>query len=98
MGGAVWEETTAGVRHVWGTILAWEPPARLVFTWHPGREASLAQEVEVGFAAVDGGTRVTLEHRGWEVLGPAAEETRGGYVTGWDEVFVRRFGDRCRGA
>ena len=86
VGGVLWEETNDGTRHVWGTVLAWEPPGRLVFTWHPGREESLAQQVELTFAADGDGTRVELVHTGWEVLGPAAVATREGYDTGWDFV------------
>ena len=39
--------------------LAWEPPNRLVYA--PGD----GTEVEVRFEPAPGGTRVTVEHRGW---------------------------------
>ena len=92
VGGELWEETHDGSRHVWGTVLAWEPPGRLVFTWHPGREEALAQQVELSFVADGEGTRVELVHTGWEVLGPAAAETRAGYDTGWDFVLGGCYG------
>ena len=68
--------------HEIGRILAWEPGARLVFEWRgPGFEPGLRTEVEVRFAAVAGGTRVTLEHRGWDRL-PPEHAARHGYRGG----------------
>jgi hypothetical protein len=37
---------------------------------------------------VDGGTRVDLEHRGWEKLGERAAEARQGYSQGWESVLA----------
>ncbi len=38
------------------------------------------------FAADGEGTRVDLEHRGWERLGDIASEAREGYESGWPGV------------
>jgi hypothetical protein len=79
-------------------VLAWEPPKRFVMTWHPGREADGAQELELRFAAVPGGTRVELEHRGWQALGERARETRDAYdddARGWPSVLAR-YQQACR--
>jgi hypothetical protein len=76
--------TTAAI---WGTVIAWEPARRVAFTWHPGREPESAQEVEVRFVTTEAGTRVELEHRGWERLGETARATRDSYDQGWDGVF-----------
>jgi mannose-6-phosphate isomerase-like protein (cupin superfamily) len=51
-----------------GRVTVWEPGARLVLLYHDGGYALDGTEVEVRFAAIEGGTRVTLEHRGWEKL------------------------------
>ena len=52
-----------------------------MLTWHPGQDADAASEVEVRFTASDGGgTRVELEHRGWERFGESAMLRRHGYV------------------
>jgi hypothetical protein len=49
-----------------GTILVWQPGARLVFEWRSSRfDPSIQTEVEVTFARVKSGTEVMLEHRGW---------------------------------
>ena len=79
-GGRLVERSVDGEEAVWGEVLAWEPPHRLVVTWHPGRGADEASEVEVRFLPGDGGTRVELEHRGWERFGEDAVRRRRGYV------------------
>jgi len=61
-----------------GRIRAWEPGRRLVFAWHSrGVAAEEGSEVEVTFEAEGAGTRVTVEHRGWERL-PAEHPARHG--------------------
>jgi uncharacterized protein YndB with AHSA1/START domain len=85
-GGRIYEIDADGTTHLWGTVTAWEPSARVVFSWHPGRDAATAQEVELRFIGISKGTRIELEHRGWEILGAEAEKTRAGYETGWDLV------------
>jgi len=91
--GGAWVETLDdGTRHVWGTVVVWDPPRRLVTTWHPGRAAETAQEIEVRFVAAGDGTRVELEHRNWQRLGVTAAATRRGYETGWDGVLARLAG------
>lgn len=54
-----------------GRVRVWEPGARLVFEY---RSAFLPPEplteVEVRFEPIESGTRVTLEHRGFEQLPP----------------------------
>jgi uncharacterized protein YndB with AHSA1/START domain len=88
-GGRVYERLRSGREHDWGEIRAWEPPRRLAFTWHPGRDAQTAQEVEVRFTPASGGTRLSLEHRGWDRLVATADEIPDHYATGWDEVLDR---------
>src|SRR5260370_9225979 len=49
-----------------GRILVWEAGARLVFLYRDAGHEIDDTEVEVRFEAIDGGTKVTLEHRGWD--------------------------------
>ena len=86
VGGRIVERIRGGRECVWGTVTAWEPPARVAFTWHPGLEPERAQDVEIRFTPVDGGTRVELEHRGFERLGQMARRARRGYPIGWAYV------------
>lgn len=46
-------------------------------------------EVEVRFEPDGDGTRVELEHRGWEHYGDEAEQAMAGYEGGWDVVLGR---------
>lgn len=100
VGGEVYEVRDDGERFPWGRVLAWDPPHRLVMSWHPGHPAEAAQEVEVRFTAEAGGTRVELEHRGWERLGTEAAAVRASYDGGWRGVlgtfFVGAFAEERR--
>jgi len=94
VGGRLFERDRAGKEHVWGIVTAWEPPRRLVFTWHPGRSPDSAQDVELRFSDAGGGmTLVELTHTGWERLGEKAAEARGRYDKGWEFVLVECFGE-----
>ena len=90
-GGELYELTSAGEKHIWGTILLWDPPNRVGFTWHPGRDVDYATEVEVTFRPAGGMTEVSLRHRGWEKLREKAEEIRANYQSGWGDLVGRRY-------
>jgi hypothetical protein len=86
--GQIIERSADGDAAVWGTVSRWEPPDAVAFSWHPGKPAEHASHVEVTFAALDGQTRVTLEHSGWEVFAdPATARTE--YDQGWPVVLER---------
>ena len=50
-------------------MTVWEPPRRLAYTWHLRADRADATDVEIRFVPARGGTRVEIEHRGWERLG-----------------------------
>lgn len=85
-GGRIFERWGDGTEKPWGEVEEWDPPHRVRFSWHPNEERPAATEVEVTFTATGDGTRVRLEHRGWERLGDAAAESRGSYDRGWVRV------------
>ena len=87
-GGRLYERLEDGTEHNWGWIRAWEPPHRVVMSWHPGSEGVVETELEVRFVADAGGTKVSLEHRGWEVLADQAQTVRDGYESGWASVLA----------
>jgi uncharacterized protein YndB with AHSA1/START domain len=90
-GGGVYEVMEDGGTAPWATVLAWEPPHRLVLSWHVNPD-NPASEVEVRFSPDGDGTRVELEHRGWERFGEKATEASSGYDEGWDLVLGRYVG------
>ena len=95
VGGRIVEHIRGGRESVWGTVTLWEPPHRVAFTWHPGDDPARALDVEVRYAAGGDGTRVELEHRGFERLGKDARMARRGYPLGWSYVlglYARRRG------
>jgi uncharacterized protein YndB with AHSA1/START domain len=62
-----------------GRVRVWEPPERVVLSWRaaafpPDRET----EVHVRFEPVDEGTRVVVEHFGWDGL-PREHAARHGF-------------------
>jgi uncharacterized protein YndB with AHSA1/START domain len=68
-----------------GHVRAWDPPERLAFSWRLANFApDEVTEVEVRFAAVPAGTRVTVTHRGWDGL-RAGHPARHGQI---DRAFV----------
>jgi uncharacterized protein YndB with AHSA1/START domain len=86
VGGRIFERHNDGGEGEWGRVLAWDPPNRFTMTWYPGGTPDKATELEVRFAPEGAGTRVDLEHSGWEILGAEAADTRGQYDGGWQGV------------
>lgn len=95
VGGAVFEIRDDGATLPWGRVLVWEPPRQLVLSWHPGRDATVAQEVEIRFTSIPSGSLVELEHRGWEKLGDEAPAVRSSYDGGWRAVLGTHFAEWC---
>ena len=48
-GGRIFERAPGGEEHDWGRVVAWEPPRRLVYTWHLRQDRADATEVEISF-------------------------------------------------
>jgi hypothetical protein len=91
IGGRVFEIGADGGECDWGRVLEWAPPLRFAMTWHPGRAAATHQVLEVRFTAEAQATRVTLLHRGWEMLGAEAKARRDDYAGGWEAILARDF-------
>jgi uncharacterized protein YndB with AHSA1/START domain len=95
VGGRWFERAADGSECEWGRVLAWEPPHRVVFSWHlqadwkfdPDPEK--ASEVEIRFFAEGAAkTRLELEHRKLERHGASWEQVRAGVDAprGWTFV------------
>ena len=77
-----------------GAVHLWLPGERLSFGWRlPSFKPDQATEVDVRFEAVGDGTRVTVEHRGWDTI-PQKHVARHGFEL---MLFQRRLGEFWRG-
>jgi uncharacterized protein YndB with AHSA1/START domain len=83
-GGRCFGREADGTECQWGTVIAWEPPARLAIAWHIGPsfqvtdlDMAASSEVEIRFTPeANGTTRVALEHRHLERHGADFEKLR----------------------
>jgi uncharacterized protein YndB with AHSA1/START domain len=86
-GGRIYERSSSGGEHEWGEVTAFEPPDRLAYLWHIRRDRADATQVEITFSAQgEAGTRVRIEHRGWERLGADAESWRDRNNAAWGSL------------
>jgi uncharacterized protein YndB with AHSA1/START domain len=92
VGGRIFERSGAGIEHDWGEVLAWEPPHRLMYSWHLRRERADATEVEIRFLPDGDATRVEIEHRGWERLGADGISWRDRNFGGWSSLLPHFIG------
>jgi hypothetical protein len=83
VGGRCYSQQEDGTECPWGQVLVWDPPHLMVIAWQItaqwGFEPDLtrASEVEVRFIDAGGGqTRVDLEHRNFERMGPEGATMR----------------------
>ena len=84
VGGRIYERALDGREWDWGRVLVWQPPERLVYSWHLRTGPEHATEVEIVFRAIDDeSTRVEIEHRGWEAWGDQAQAQRDQHGGGW---------------
>lgn len=93
VGGRWYGLSQAGVIDLWGDVLAWDPPHRLVLAWRIGADwkyhPELTTEVELRFAAEgEGRTRVEFEHRLLENMGEAGSRAREQFENpnGWGAI------------
>jgi uncharacterized protein YndB with AHSA1/START domain len=105
VGGHIYDRGEDGTVCKWATIVAYEPPNRVVFTWNIGptwqleTDPTRCSEVDVRFTAESADrTRVELEHRhierhgeGWEAVAAGV-----GGDAGWP-LYLRRYVDLLRG-
>lgn len=86
--GRWFERAADGVESLWGKVLVWEPPTRLVLAWQlDGNfkfDPSLITEVEVRFTSLGAAsTRVDLEHRNLDRFGEHAAKVGPMMDGGW---------------
>ena len=96
VGGLIYEEHHDGTKMLWGKVTAFDAPNRVAFTFHPSREESDAQLIEVRFVPDGTGTRVDLVSSGWEKMGKTAQGAYGAYRLNWGAA-LDRFANRFSG-
>ena len=104
-GGRIYDRGTDGSECEWASVLAYEPPDRVVFSWNVSphwqveTDASKRSEVEVRFIAESPErTRVELEHRHLDRHGDGWEGLRDGVAApdGWP-LYLQRYTDLLKG-
>lgn len=86
VGGRIFERTKDGKKIEWGEIVEWSPPRRLRYLWHIATDPKNATDVSIEFRDAPRGTRVEIEHGGWERLGATSQAWRDANQSGWDGV------------
>lgn len=84
VGGRFFERKPDGTEYEIGRVTAYQPPSVVAFTWR-APSWDISTQVEVRFIAEGGGTRVELEHSGWEQDAKTGD-ARKSYDSGWDLV------------
>ncbi len=88
MGGRWYEIGEDGSEQVWGKVLAWDAPGRILLAWQLNAEwaydPDFSTTVEVNFTAEGDHVIVDFEHRDLDRFGANAETVRGDYDTGMD--------------
>lgn len=85
-GGRIFERTPGGREIEWGEVVEWDPPRRLRYLWHIATDPAHATDVSIAFNTAPKGTRIEIEHGGWERLGEIGEAWRNTNRAGWDGV------------
>jgi len=87
VGGRIYERTPNGDEHDWGQVTDWDPPTRITYLWHLRQDRADASEVDITFTpAHTTGTRMTIEHRGWDRLGARGAHQHELNRRGWDTL------------
>jgi uncharacterized protein YndB with AHSA1/START domain len=84
VGGRFFERRADGTEYEIGRLTAYQPPSLVAFTWRaPSWE--ITTQVEIRFSAEAGGTRIELEHSGWE-QSAKTRDARNNYDSGWGTI------------
>lgn len=89
VGGRIYEETPEGIAHIFGEVVAWEPPNFLAYQWYPGSSAQQPTRVEIRFVPLENNqTRVDVLHRGPELIGSLWHGRKDAFNHAWEDVLL----------
>ena len=83
VGGRLYERRADGTDYQIGRVTAYQPPLLVAFTWR-APSWDVDTQVEIRFSAEAGGTRIELEHGGWDES--ATRKYRNSYDSGWSMI------------
>ncbi len=86
VGGRLMERVPDGPEIVWGRVLTFEAPGRLVYEFTPGGGGEYTSEVEVTFTPSRVGTLVTVTHRMGQFTDDRWGSMKRRYGENWDLV------------
>lgn len=70
VGGRFYEQASSGEEFDFGSVIVWEPPHRLEFTWFLGSSPEMPTRVHIQFTPLSTNeTLVEVNHRGPELIG-----------------------------
>jgi uncharacterized protein YndB with AHSA1/START domain len=95
VGGRFFETYVDGGEFEIGRVTTYQPPAVVAFSWR-APSWNKDTQVEVRFHPEGAGTRINLEHSGWEQEAKIGE-SRKGYDGGW-EMILGLYGQRAAAA
>jgi uncharacterized protein YndB with AHSA1/START domain len=85
VGGRFFETRPDGTEYEIGRLTAYQPPHMVAFTWRAPSWDNLTTQVEIRFAADGNGTRIELEHSGWD-QDARTRDARKNYDSGWEMI------------
>lgn len=95
-GGRWFERDAKGAECEWGSVLAWEPPKKVVLAWHLqpdfkySPDQARASELALEFIAESPeSTRVEFEHRNLDRHGEGWQKLRAGVDPGWTQILAQ---------
>ena len=84
VGGRFYELRPDGTEYQIGKVTAYQPPSLVAFSWR-APSWDVDTQVEIQFTAEGAGTRIDLEHSGWE-QDAKTRDARNNYDGGWVTV------------
>lgn len=91
VGGRWLRRSSDGVESLWGNVLVWEPPERVILAWRVGEawkyDCDVQTELEISFEPSERGCSVRMEHRHLERIGKDAAHIAAQLAAGWTLVF-----------
>jgi len=84
VGGRFYERRGDSTEYEIGRVTAYRPPSLVAFTWR-APSWDVTTQVEIRFSPDRNGTRLELEHSGWE-QDTKTRDARKNYDSGWETV------------